>query len=97
MSIIERVAQAIYESEENVLGEGSGDCAGWAGATELWKSQYRQHARLAIAAMRDPTRDQVSKATLSFPPWGGHGEASAPSTEDMWRALIDAALSEPKN
>lgn len=51
-------------------------------------------ARAAIAAMREPTHDQLSRATLSFPPWGGHGEGPAPSQSDMWRAMIDAALEE---
>jgi hypothetical protein len=52
-------------------------------------------ARAAIAAMREPTKEQLSAAIMSFPPWGGHGESSAPSEDDMWRAMIDAALKEP--
>lgn len=50
--------------------------------------------RASIKDMREPTQTQVSRAEMSFPPWGGHGEGPAPSTADMWRAMVDARLAE---
>ena len=61
------------------------------------RAAYRHLARAAVAAMREPSQQQMSTANLSFPPWGGHGEGPAPSQADMWRAMIDAILrEEPK-
>lgn len=59
----------------------------------VWKG-FAPSARLAIAAMREPTQKQISAAIMSFPPWGGHGNGPPPSEADMWRAMIDAALKE---
>lgn len=102
MDMVERVARAIGM-------ETCGDAPGYLDeliqhpAAKSWEPpsmprwhQWTDHARAAIEAMREPTAQQMRTASMTFPPWGGHGEASAPSQADMWRAMIDAALSEAK-
>lgn len=86
--MVERVAKAICEWNGKTT---------WTEAIEgqpysLSADHYRIIARAAIAAMREPTRAQLSHASMAIGPWGGHGEPSAPSEAQVWRAMIDAAL-----
>lgn len=51
---------------------------------ERWKT-YRRHARAAIAAMREPTKEMIGAA------WA---EAHDENALGVWRDMIDAALAE---
>ena len=81
-SMIERVAQAIYAVEDNkVKFPGST----WQKMTleddeEDIQWLYREYARAALEAMREPTDAMLDAAEI-----GDH----------EWRLAIDAALSEP--
>ena len=94
MDMVERVARAIRDAMGARPWEEMDDPSS---SEPTW---YRDNAmlvaRTAIAALREPTQQQMSSANMRFPPWGGHGEASAPSQADMWRAMIDAALGSEK-
>ncbi len=58
-----------------------------------WRA-WVDDARAAIEAMREPTKAQLSGASMAIGPWGGHGEAGPPSYERVWREMIDAALAQ---
>ena len=80
MDMLERVARAIA------------DASGLVPMSESSRLYQRQLARAAIEAMREPTQDQLRRASLAIGPYGGHGERGAPSLEEAWQAMIDAAL-----
>lgn len=80
--MIEWVARAIYETEPHL---NQGVAVPWpelSKETPLRSNAYAS-ARAAIAAMREPTKDMVQDACAI-------GE---PSVEEIWEAMIDAALS----
>ena len=79
---IERAAEAVYAktAEFEQLG------VPWEQVEEYLKEQSRDFARAAIEAIREPTEamsDQIIFCELS----------SIRKGEDLWRAMIDAALS----
>lgn len=76
MTMIERVARAIFSSE---YLEDFPD-SGVAHALEL------QKARAAIEAMLQPTEGMLHGGYLS----GGHGEC--PQVPEVWQWMIEAAL-----
>lgn len=79
MTIIERVAQAIYEDRN---GHG---CVPWSKRTAAHKAPYRSDARAAIEAMREPTETMVTAGLRSDPEGYVKGD---------WYFMIDAALKE---
>ncbi len=90
MRMIERVARAIKEADGNAYGYAfDGDL----------KVTYEAIARYAIAAMREPTeamldaegvQDTGCKAKIS-------GYLDYFSADEIWKAMIDAALADATN
>lgn len=78
-SMIERVARAIALQEGVIAGETS-DFADW-----HWE-EFIDHARDVLAAIREPTASMMSAAHNRL---AGDG-----AVEDVYRAMIDAALGE---
>lgn len=91
--MIERVARALCVANGEDPDKPSGAFGVW------WKS-YRDEARAAIEAMREPTESMVSKGTraVTLAKNAAHGpEPSAVlkgGTVLAWQIMIDAALSE---
>lgn len=73
--MVERVAIAIHDAW------GDGYKGRWDPNTPHWSRVYREIARAAIAAMREPTEDMI---------YGKHVRTTLVS---VWQAMIDAALS----
>lgn len=78
-TMIERVAQAIYEDRN---GRG---CIPWNRLPAAHKAPYLSDARAAIEAMREPTETMVA-AALRLDPDG--------YVKGNWYFMIDAALKE---
>lgn len=94
--MIERVARAILRAEHG--GVDADACYGYNSAGEfvpggeggktkphawMW---FKNHARAAIAAMREPTKAMLTAADPIEDP---------DRHDDLWRAMIDAALKAP--
>lgn len=96
MTMIEQVARAFCGAR--FLNGGNEDDDGWDDAPADLKAEYRAQARIAILAMRQPSEAMV-KADL-FPhenlskPWIAYQVVEGCEIEDVWRAMIDAALNE---
>lgn len=75
--MVERVAGAIYDA--------AGDCD-----QEMNLAAARALARAAIAAMREPT--EAMKAAGGFAYMERGGMNARDGSDDIWRAMIDAAL-----
>lgn len=88
-TMIERVAQAIYEDRNGRR------CIPWNKLLAAHKAPYLSDVRAAIEAMREPSPkmlDEGFRALIS-----GDDDALDTSTSDAikcWRAMIDAALKE---
>lgn len=82
MSMIERVARAIYDQN---AGAATGRPP-WASAAEPVKARMRELAAAAIGEMREPTERMVEAAASS--------EATdlVVRPDSMYRNMIDAAL-----
>lgn len=87
MTMIEKVAKALYDKEEsrsNVLGPP------WEGLMELpIQLHYRGLARTAIEAMREPSEAMRDAS------YAGEAPGEPNSFDTMWEQAIDAALKEP--
>lgn len=85
MSMIERVARAICEER----GEG------WDASNEDERASWRETAVAAIEAMREPTEGMCWLGQTAL---DEECEPSmmGPAPAPIWRAMIDAALSEGK-
>lgn len=89
-SMIERVARAICSANWGpLMSEDEITCQvenGW----DLWERE----ARAAIEAMRDPTPAMLGGAAAAL---RGASFADYPEKQDaaIWRAMIDAILSDP--
>jgi hypothetical protein len=81
--MIERCARAIYEKRN---GPG---CSPWANRPKGHKDPYLADARAAIEAMREPTDDMRDAA------FDTHFPMSLNQVQEVYRAMIDAALSSP--
>jgi hypothetical protein len=87
MSMVERVARALYERNEarsNVLGPP------WEKLMELpMRLHYEEMARVAVEAMREPTAEMVAAviAKYGYLPGGTFWA-------DVHNTMIDAALKE---
>jgi hypothetical protein len=88
-TMIERVAKAVYDREYR----GLPDCDNpslkplqFEDLDEVEVAKYRDSARAAIEAMRDPSQG-MQLAALS-------GVNRMHQTRNVWRAMIDAALKE---
>ncbi len=80
MSMIERVAKAIYEDRN-----GAG-CKPWSHRPIAHRRPYLDDARAALKAMREPT-EAMRTAGINVEPL--HSDP-----RDIYRAMIDVALSE---
>lgn len=89
--MIDRVAKSLYARRNPQLGD-------WDLRPPGWKNEYRDLARVAITAMREPTDeilDSGSGASNTYPamPPGFEKEpVHRFVVTQMWRAMIDAAL-----
>ena len=81
--MVERVAKAIYEAGP--------DGYVWESAAPYWLNEYRDLARAAIAAMREPSVEMEKAGargiSACFTP-----EPDDPPALAAWRAMVDAAL-----
>jgi hypothetical protein len=77
--MVERVGRALYEDKLTQSGPP------WDAVAEGYKIKYRARARVAIAAMREPTDQMVSAAILEDPSY------IEIDVQRMWQAMIDAA------
>ena len=89
MSMIERVAMALYERDKKLASESVADFeAMWArvGANTMERRLvgYRANARAAIEAMREPTDGMLT----------ANRETWTDDDADVYRAMIQAALDE---
>lgn len=89
MTMIERVAKAIYEASPFKMTEGP-----YERQSDLHKRNCRLLARAAIEAMRDPTDAMVDAPLPSSPSHGGRYENRRDLRPYIYRAMIDAALNE---
>ncbi len=78
MTMIERVARAIYELDLTIGGTP------WITLAEGYKIGYRASAVAAIIAMREPTPLMLRACAID----------PSESAAEMWKRQIDAALSE---
>lgn len=81
-TMIERVARAICEEDER---NGGAPWGYYEAVTHIRLEAYRDMARAAIAAMREPT-PEIEKA--------GWIEGACLTPADHWKSMIDAALKE---
>lgn len=85
--MIERVAIAMWlHAGERALGRPR--TAVWEEWDENDKTKWREQARTAIAALREPTGAMWQSARPFMDSESSNGA--------WWRAMIDAALEEPK-
>jgi len=81
--MVERVAKALLRAEFNETPEDEG----------FWKKYadtYRQQARAAISAMRQPT--EAMGIAGKYATWAGNEGFSDDHAKMTFRAMIDAAL-----
>lgn len=89
MTMIEKVARALYERESKRRKHtvGSNILLPW----DECKTAFMEDACVAIEAMRDPSEEILNA-------FGGHYGFSPPENRDKalpkWHAMIDAALKE---
>ena len=83
MSMIEKIAEAIYER----VRKGARHMPPWAEQPETVKDWHRKIARAAVEAMREPTAEMVDAADVPM-----HGDFMDPIR--TWEAMIDKALEE---
>lgn len=80
--MVEKVAQAIANSPGfPFLGE---------------MEPFREAARAAIEAMREPTTRMSQSAWMVIPPTMQDADPELSDFADIYRAMIDAALQDPK-
>ena len=109
--MVERVARAILAGHDWTIGafdgvglSGSGP-TGWDALDPGWQEAYRNMARAAIEAMREPTEEMEDAADDPFHAavkWSNDWErrcgrepggfASAAFSKSMYQAMIDKAL-----
>lgn len=79
VTMIERVARAIFQAE---YSGGEADEFRWERSSDV----YREQARAALMALRDPTNPMLD---------AGRGETDwEPLARAVWDSMIDAALEE---
>ena len=83
MSMIEKIAEAIYER----VRKGARHMPPWAEQPETVKDWHRKIARVAVEAMREPTAEMVDADDVPM-----HGDFMDPIR--TWEAMIDKALEE---
>lgn len=88
-SMIERVAEAMWQGEWARAGNGGPRRVPWSAIAESDRARYRFVAIAAIKAMREPTPEMAlsgyGKITLRI-------ERDETDLYEAWRAMIDAAL-----
>lgn len=84
-TMLERVAKALFEDEWDDKSSEP-----WESADPDERKAWLRSARVAMAALRDPT-DLMGIGLINLP--GGY-RAGSHSASDIWRVMIDAALEE---
>lgn len=93
MSMIERVARAIYEADHRSGGWSEWDYVDEAHpGNKALKDRYRKQARAAIKAMRGPTVAMHMAAVAGYTVRDGRCRPAA--LRDAYDAWIDTALNE---
>lgn len=94
--MIERVARAIYASDEFANEKPTWDEIAEFIPEANVHEMYRNMACAAIEAMREPTEEmKVAGTSKEYGPSPGYS-LDAYDAEDVWRLMIDAALSTSK-
>ena len=98
MTMIERVAEALFREKLNREGEYSPTLAE---ASDRTRAAYAAQARAAIEALRTPSEAMGAQGLVAWqsratPPIDPDHLAGNPSMwmKPVWRAMIDAALAE---
>jgi hypothetical protein len=78
--MVERIARAIFDGQRDTIA--------WDSLKPEFQAEYRDDARAAIAAMREPTFE-MSEAAFRIEA-AGHSQRTL--IEAAWRAMIDEAL-----
>ena len=90
-NMVERVAKKLWLENIRLWMDVGGQGAAfidWPQATPGQRQQYLGYARVAIAALREPTKEMVYAGAR------GSGEDSDGVALGAWEAMIDAALAE---
>ena len=83
--MVERVARALADEELPQCGGANSNA--FATGRPAW-TYFTRKAKVAIAAMREPTEAMTKGSEWLYPRYDDPHE----SHEDVWRAMIDAAL-----
>jgi len=103
MNTVERVARAMWE-RESIRATGRKRLIAWEDEGDDTHSTWMDRARAAIEALREPTMEMVevgyTEINNNIESWN-YDSDSGYAVEDIaptatWRAMIDAALGEPK-
>lgn len=90
MTMVERVAIGIYARMRKSVEE----MPPWEEAHEHWREQARETARAAIEALREPSEAMLT-GLYDDPIWEYKDSyLGKQQVIDMWKHMIDAALSE---
>lgn len=84
--MVERVAKAIYESP---IG-GDPYAPRWDDMREKHKDTFRDLARDAIVAMREPTEEMINSGRAADN--GSDRNLGEAGAKEAWKLMIDAAL-----
>lgn len=87
--MVERVARALCLSKRN---SPTGYPEGWLERhVNEWWPQFIDDAKIAIAAMREPTESMLRMA-VRYGDSEGYGSMSEGDAEAAWQSMIDEAL-----
>lgn len=90
MSMIEKIAEAIYER----IRKGARHMPPWAEQPETVKDWHRKIARAAVESMREPTDEMMVYAEETVPQLSSFNEKDQSPSYIAWQAMIDKALEE---
>lgn len=89
MTMIDRMAQAMYASER-LVNRSTGQPLEWEDLPPAVQRRWRKRSRAAIEAMREPT-EQMLATSGAHAAVGGVGRPSdGDKARDVWREMIDA-------
>ncbi len=88
--MVERVARAVWSKRRELAREWNlGKLPAWEDETEPLRDDVRAEAKIAIKAMREPI-------TIKMMAEGGAAIRMHTKVTEVWQAMIDAALEDPK-
>jgi hypothetical protein len=85
--MVDRVAQELFHGRP----AGRLEEYSWDTLTSDWHAAFRDTARVAIAAMREPTEEMLNAPREAYV-FAGDFPMSQQEAVDAWRAMIDEAL-----